>query len=79
VKTLKGFGLFLILFFPSAEIFGQKKGKVEVVPKISTEPIAKDCKQLQPGKIVLFEQPDYPPVAKLRACRRNGCRRYKIE
>ncbi|MDQ6785881.1 MAG: TonB family protein [Acidobacteriota bacterium] len=70
MKISKCFYFCLILLVLSLPIRGQIKEWVEVVPKIPAQTIGKDCKDLRLGKIIFFQQPDYPPEA--RAARAGG-------
>lgn len=56
------FCLILLTFF--VPIRAQIKERVEVIPKIPAQTIGKDCKDLRLGKVVFFQQPDFPPEAK---------------
>ena len=52
-----------IFLFPQT-ILGQKKDRVEIIPRISIEAAAKNCKTLQPGQVIFYLEPDYPVEAK---------------
>jgi len=65
--VVKIFKYFLFLFISLSLNFAvraQVKYKVEVFPKIPAQSIGKSCRQLEPGKIVFYLEPDYPPEAK---------------
>ncbi len=51
-----------VLFPPMAS--AQKKDRVEIIPRIGVESAAKTCRNLQPGRVIFFLEPDYPPEAK---------------
>lgn len=65
MKIFQSFALFSILFTGAGNLCAQQvKDAVEVVPKIPAQKINKKCARLEPGKIVFFAVPDYPPEAK---------------
>jgi len=47
-----------------ANLAAQNKDRVEAAQKLITETTGKICKDLKPGRIVVFPQPDYPAEAK---------------
>ena len=53
--------LFFILNFSAS---AQKKDRIDIIPKISTETLAGKCKNYTLGTISFFPQPEYPPEAK---------------
>jgi TonB family protein len=65
VKIPKCFCYCLILLTLSLQIRGQIKEKVEVIPKIPVQTIGKTCKDLKLGKVIFFQQPEFPSEAKM--------------
>lgn len=55
--------LILFLIASDAVIFAQKSIGVEVIPRISADKLAKQCKDLEIGKIVFYFTPENPPQA----------------
>ncbi len=66
-KLIKFFTLhifiFIVLLFPQT-VPAQRKDRVEIIARISVEAAAKTCKTLQPGQVIFYLEPDYPPEAK---------------
>ena len=50
--------LLIVIILPLA-VSAQKKGKVEVIAKITTESSEYDCKKLELGKILFFYEPEF--------------------
>lgn len=57
-------GLLLLVCFLHNPVRAQKKERVEAIQRISIEALQKDCKELKPGRAVVFPAPDYPAEAK---------------
>jgi hypothetical protein len=55
--------LTLFLIASTAVIFAQKNNGVEVIPRLSADKLAKQCKNLEIGKIVFYFTPETPPQA----------------
>lgn len=68
MKIFKYLFIFLVIFplarGVSAQILGQPKETVEVVPILSASLLGKKCARVQPGNLVFFLQPDYPSEAR---------------
>lgn len=66
-KALKFFAFYI---FASALgllppiVLAQVKDRVEIAPSISAEGADKNCKNFQPGQVIFYLEPDYPPEAK---------------
>lgn len=66
-KELVKTSYFLTILLFSAfnfSVLAQKKDKVEVIPKISTETLLNKCKSYILGTPIFFLQPEYPPAAR---------------
>ncbi len=56
--------ILLLVFILNFPVLAQKKDRVEIIPKISTETLANKCKNFTLGTVILFLQPAYPSEAK---------------